>query len=220
MFNITYIIRHTIQTESVEGNAMQVSLLVLATCCFLPLLSACRSGPDPKSSYPIEASAPIPAADPAQVEPEWKERLAEVYLYVEHIGDYRGVGDALRQLFQEARRAGVTPAGPPFTLYFDDPGRVPFDRLRSRACLPIDPNVGGLPASLPQDILPQAMVVYGRVSGPYDLVPRAYPKLMAYMEEHAWSPNGPIREVYLVDPAAVESWDELVTEVQIPWTVR
>lgn len=166
----------------------------------------------------VDASAPIaPTAD--AIQPDWKERLSESYVFLEHVGDYRAVGDTLRALFAQAREAGLAPSGPPFTLYYDDPGRVPLARLRARACLPVEASTT-TPVGLARDVLPQAMVVYGRVAGAYDQVPRAYPKLLSYLQDMSWSANGPIREVYLVDPGAVESWDELVTEVQIPWTVR
>jgi effector-binding domain-containing protein len=31
-----------------------------------------------------------------------------------------------------------------------------------------------------------------------------------------WKECGPIREIYLVPPGSVASWDELVCEVQVP----
>jgi hypothetical protein len=31
-----------------------------------------------------------------------------------------------------------------------------------------------------------------------------------------WVEDGPVREVWLVAPAEVASWDELLTEIQLP----
>lgn len=202
----------------VPAAALQLLALLFAPLLVLPV-SGCRSNDMGSRGTAIDASVALAAPAPTDVVPEWKERLATAYVYVEHVGDYREVGAALRQLFSDARAAGIEPDGVPFTLFYDDPGVIPRDRLRARACLPIAAGAS-VPSRLSKDILPQAMVVYGRVSGAYDQVPRSYPKLLAYLEDHSWSQDGPIREVYLVDPGSVESWDQLVTEVQIPWTVR
>lgn len=193
--------------------------------CGLGLLAFALAGcgsvaPKDYSVYPVNAAATISAPAPSAIRPEWKERIAVSYVYIEHIGDYRQVGDSLRELFEAARNAGLEPNGAPFTLFYDDPGLVAFDRLRARACLPVDPGSVKAASGLAQDILPQAMVAYGHVSGAYDQVPQSYAALLGYLKSHSWSQNGPIREIYLVDPGAVESWDALVTEVQVPWTVR
>ena len=61
------------------------------------------------------------------------------------------------------------------------------------------------------------MVVYARVPGAYPEVARTYPALFAYLRELGWRQGGPVREVYLVNPVEARSYDELLTEVQIPW---
>ena len=68
------------------------------------------------------------------------------------------------------------------------------------------------------DVLPSTTVVYAFASGPYPEVPRAYPGLYRFMQTGGWVENGPIRETYLVSPAEVASFDELLTEIQIPVT--
>ena len=70
------------------------------------------------------------------IDANWKERLAQPYLYVEHVGDYRRMGDAMRRLFASAQEAGLEPSGAPFALFFDDPSLVPARELRARACIP------------------------------------------------------------------------------------
>jgi effector-binding domain-containing protein len=66
--------------------------------------------------------------------------------------------------------------------------------------------------------LPRAQVVYAVVGGPYPEVPRAYPGLSSYMRGMGWIEDGPVREIYLVAPGEVKSFDELLCEVQIPVT--
>lgn len=183
------------------------------------LVAACQSRPV-EADRPFGPATRIVAASSREaVEVNWKERRAQPYVFVEHVGDYRALGDAMRALLSGAAAAGVESSGPPFALFFDDPARVPVEGLRARACLP----VGQRPASLDglrYEVLPSAMVVYGRVSGPYPDVPRSYPALLGYMHKLGWKAEGPIREIYLVDPGQAESFDELVAEVQVPWTSR
>ncbi|MCY3002910.1 MAG: GyrI-like domain-containing protein [Planctomycetota bacterium] len=100
-------------------------------------------------------------------------------------------------------------------MYYDDPGKVAPERLRMRACLPV-----GAPVSTRGDlqygVLESTTVAYAFVGGAYPEVPRAYPALFAFLARLDWVENGPIREIYLVNPAEVTDWSQLVTEVQIP----
>jgi len=57
------------------------------------------------------------------------------------------------------------------------------------------------------------------VHGAYPQLPRAYPALFAFVADHGWTPSVPLREVYLVDPAATEGPQELKAEIQLPWPV-
>jgi effector-binding domain-containing protein len=192
---------------------------------FLPLLpllllGACRARPVETDRPFGPATRVVEATAGRALEVNWKERRAQPYVYVEHIGDYRVLGDSMRAVLSLGAAAGLETAGPPFALFFDDPARVPAGELRSRACLPVGRRPEGLGTELRYDVLPSAMVVYGRVAGAYPEVPRAYPALLGYMKRLGWTPGAPVREIYLVDPGQVANTDELVAEVQIPWTAR
>jgi effector-binding domain-containing protein len=195
--------------------------------CLAPTLacSAPRSGERiGRGPHPEAAPQALPVSsaegDLATIEANWKERLTQPYVYVEHRGDYRQLGEAMRRLFAEVQELGLEPTtGAPFALFYDDPGRVAVVELRARACFPVDDRPGRL-GSLRYDLLPRAMVVYARVSGAYPEVQRSYPALFTYLRELGWQAGGPVREVYLVDPQAVTTFDELQTEVQIPWAAR
>lgn len=189
-------------------------------------LGACRSTPvlDGAAQGPVGAvrsqAIAIPASNGlAHVEANWKERLAQPYVFLEQRGDYRRLGDGMRRLFASAEALGLEPVGAPFALFFDDPGSVPLAELRARVCLPVGERPGRS-GELQYDVLPRAMVVYARVPGAYPDVPRSYPALFAYLRELGWSQGGPVREVYLVNPVEVESHEQLLTEVQIPWAAR
>jgi effector-binding domain-containing protein len=160
----------------------------------------------------------IPASNGlAHVDANWKERLAQPYVFLELRGDYRRLGDGMRRLLAEAQELELELDGTPFALFYDDPGRVALDELRARVCLPVGARPGRLGA-LQYDVLPRAMVVYARVPGAYPEVARSYPALFAYLGELGWSQGGPVREQYLVNPLDAAQHSELLTEVQIPWS--
>lgn len=188
--------------------------------CVVPYPKAdARGSAGPRSRARVEPDLPVAGAPFDDLEAGWKQRIAQAYLYLEHRGSYTGTGALIPTLQAAMVREGVEPAGAPFALYYDDPGKVPVSKLRSRACIP----VSGPPVAwdgVRQDVLPSTTVVYAFVGGPYPEVPRAYPRLYAYLERMNWVENGPVVERYLVAPGEVSSFAELVTEVQIPATQR
>jgi len=163
----------------------------------------------------VAADLPISRAPFHDVSVNWKQRLDQPYVFLEGRGSYTGIGDLLEQVNALMAEQGVAPAGPPFALYYDDPGVVPIPGLRMRACFPVvgAPQVAG---PLTYSVLPSTTVVYAFVGGPYPEVPRAYPGLYEFMRKLNWVEDGPIRETYLVNPALVDDFEQLVCEVQIP----
>lgn len=184
-------------------------------------VAACRSthadrtpnAAPPRAAYTPDL--PVSFAPFKDVHANFKERLEQRYVFVELRGSYTLTGRALSGLADSLRAAGVTPSGPPFGLYYDDPGRTPVAELRSRACIPVEAQPAAS-TGLAFDILPSAQVVYAVVGGPYPEVPRAYPGLYAYLKHMGWVEAGPIREVYLIAPGSVASYADLLCEVQIP----
>ena len=206
-------------------------LLLVASCVTLSESHEIKgsqpvSGPMPYDFRPADARPTIPAYVPEltvtnppydNVHASWKQRLDQPYVYLEHSGSYTNTGSLIPLLHKELMDQGLEASGPPFALYFDDPGRTPVEGLRSRACVPVA-GVRSPRAPLQYDVLPSTTVVYAVVSGPYPEVPRAYPGMYKYMKKMNWVEDGPIREIYLISPSAVESWDELMTEIQLPAT--
>ncbi len=187
-----------------------VAVLLLPPAC---TTAAPRPAPERALGQPTAAalarSAGVALTTPpyAEVHAEWKERLPQPYVYREHRGAPQDFGDTMRLLLEDARREGVEPGGAPFGL-FDD-------RAPSRACLPVAGPVSG--SALPYDVLPSAMVAYAVVTGPYPEVPSCRPGIEGWMATRGWTPRGPVREIYLVNPAEVDDYSALVTEVQIAW---
>jgi effector-binding domain-containing protein len=171
----------------------------------------------PTQSGPGRAFAARSAGGLVGVEANWKERMSQPYVFLQRRGDYRRLGQAMRELLECAQDAGLETTGAPFALFFDDPGRVPAAELRARVCLPVGDRPGRLPERVEFDVLPRSMVVYARVRGSYPEVASAYPALFQYLHELGWRQGGPIREVYLVNPLEAQGHDDVLTEVQIPW---
>ena len=188
----------------------------------LCLLAACSLASSEGPSRPIdglEVHPDLPLSRPPfdLVSANWKHRRSQPYAFLEARGSYTQIGALLGELVAEAQRQGLAVDGPPFALYYDDPGRVPVAELRLRACLPLASQVA-VDAPLACEVLPGTTVVYAFASGPYPEVPRAYPGLYRYMAELGWREDGPVRESYLVNPGEVTDFAELVTEIQIPAT--
>lgn len=147
---------------------------------------------------------------------EWKERLDQPYVFLELVGPYSDTGRFLGELRSHLESQGLRASGPPFALFFDDPLRVAPENCRSRLCVPVETGVA-VGAPLGFAVLPAARVVYALVAGPYNGVSAAYPAMFDVMRTRSWVLDGPIREIYQVDPSRVASFDELVTEIQMPW---
>jgi AraC family transcriptional regulator len=189
--------------------------------CLAPGSSSGPSGSLTNSRAQIhwEPDLPVARAPFEDVQVNWKQRLREAYVFVEHTGSYTRIAEAFEACSAALRAQGVEPSSAPFALYYDDPGKVAASQLRARACYPVAaPQT--VQAPLACDVLDGTTVVYAFVGGPYSEVPQAYPALYAFMRSLNWAETGPVREVYLSDPAAVTSPDDLVCEVQIPAAQR
>ncbi|QDU84992.1 Bacterial transcription activator, effector binding domain [Planctomycetes bacterium Pla163] len=191
---------------------------MLASCAF-PVGSS--AGDPSRSAYrseSIDVRSDVGVARPpySSVETEWKERLDQAYVFLELLGPYEQTGRFMPELAQHLEAQGIRAEGAPFALFYDDPTRTAASDLRSRLAVPVAP---GTPFSAPLGyaILPSDQVIYARVAGAYDSVSLAYPSMFSVMRERGWVLDGPIREIYLVDPTSVRSFDELVTEIQMPW---
>ncbi len=207
-------------------------LVLLSTVCFGSI--ACQfgertEGPDQQNMNSASSKAelrfwhsfqpdlPISAPPFSNVEANWKQRIDQPYVFVEFVGSYTETGRLLPMVHRAMQAQGIDPAGPPFALYYDDPGVTPIERLRSRACVPVEDRVS-VSGDLAFDLLPSTTVVYAFASGAYPEVPRAYPEMYRYMAESGWVENGPIRETYLVAPNVAQGFENLLTEIQIPVT--
>jgi effector-binding domain-containing protein len=181
-----------------------------------PLVAGCAAAPGapaaepPPSPVALAEALGVPLTVPPYrtVHADWKERIAQPYVYFEHRGPRESFGETMRSLLEYAVRARVETAGAPFGLF--------VDQGPARACLPVEADPGQ--PGLPFGVLPQGLVAYAVVSGPYPDASRALPGLVEAMAQRGWKPSGAVREVYLVNPAEVASYASLTTELQVPWS--
>jgi effector-binding domain-containing protein len=183
----------------------------------LVLPSACHSprGSVPPVDLPTTPDVALSSPPFEEVHCAYKERLDQSYVYLELCGSYTLSGRSIPEVARLMKEQGLAPSGPPFGLYYDDPGAVPLERLRSRVGFPVDAAAVAR-EPLRMDVLPGATVAYALASGAYPEVPRCYPGLLAYVKKMHWAVAGPIREIYLVEPGTVANWNELRCEVQVP----
>ena len=191
------------------------ALLLVLTACAGPTTGSTAAGGENLRVWNYVPDLPITAPPYQQVHASWKQRLDVPYVYMEHHGSYTGTGALIPALHREMLAQGLEPDGPPFALFYDDPGAVPATDLRSRACIPVR-GARAVRAPLRYEVLRSTTVGYAFVSGAYPDAPRAYPGLFAYLDGMKWRQNGPIREIYLVPPGANPDPSALVCEIQIP----
>ena len=189
----------------------------MRTACVLPVdggRASYGAGGDLRA-FTYVPDLPISHPPFQEVHASWKQRLAIPYVFVDHVGSYTATGSLIPVVHREMRAQGLEPDGPPFCLFYDDPGVTPVDQLRSRACIPLR---GERPVATPlgYEVVRSTTVGYAFVSGLYPEVPRAYPGILAYLDRMGWERSGPIREVYLVPPGEDPDPDVLVCEIQIP----
>ncbi|MCP3920255.1 MAG: GyrI-like domain-containing protein [bacterium] len=192
-----------------------LSLLLCAAACVAP-----TSGSQSTAGYPPQRRVYVPDLPVSQppfemVHASWKQRLDQPYVYFDHYGNYAETGALIPTLYREMVAQGLEADGPPFCLFYDDPGKVPLAELRSRACIPVS-GPRSPTAPLAYEVLPSVTVAYAFVSGAYPDAPRAYPGIYAFMQRMNWVDAGPIREMYLVPPGSDPRPERLIAEIQIP----
>lgn len=171
---------------------------------------------EPVSSRTYQTPIPVshPPFDDVQV--TWMQRLDQAYVYVDVYGSYAMTGSNIPMVVREAEAQGLVVSGPPFCLFYDDPGEVEASQLRARVCLPITgPTAPRTP--LKYDVLPSRTIAQAFVTGRYPEVPRAYPAVLAYVNSIRKVVDGPILERYIVPPSTATAPSDLLCEIQVPF---
>jgi len=120
------------------------------------------------------------------------------------------MAEAFRTLMQHAATTGAQFVGPPFTLYPE----MPAEWVTFVVCMPVAPGaVAGDGVKLEE--LPAVEAATLLYKGPYDAMEPTWRHLVEWVGASDRQPGGPMREVYLNDPATVLP-EELLTELVAP----
>lgn len=107
------------------------------------------------------------------------------------------IGASYGAIFGYVGRVGAMPAGPPFTLYYDE--EMKEDDVDMEVGAPVDRVYPG-EGEVKGRVLPGGKFLSTMHLGPYDTVGSAYEALITYAKENGMEPTAPSREVYLVGP--------------------
>ena len=198
------------------NRAITYTLLLAASCASVE--NSTTPGPELDQTHWVYNSDLTISRPPfEEVHCNWKDRIDQSYVYLEHLGPYSQTGALLPEVHRLLSTQGIKPAGPPFALFYDDPSSTAPGKLRSRACVPV--GSWTRPAKpLSMETLQSRTVAYAVASGPYPRVPACYPGIFGYMSRMNWTLAGPIREIYMIPPSEVSGYEDLLCEVQMPVT--
>ena len=134
-------------------------------------------------------------------------------------GPYRLIAEMIPELCCYAEEKGLDITGPPMFICHE---MTPEEAMEADKNECADVEVV-LPISGPTEEneeitcyeIPTETVACVVHRGPYDSVTPAYEALYAWIEDHGKKITGPIREIYLNDPAEVPP-EEILTQICIP----
>ena len=113
----------------------------------------------------------------------------------------------LEQLQQALAAQGLRVVDPVMCLLPDPPDD---DTMLLDLCAPVPESATGRVVRLPA-----CRLAYVTHRGPYEEIGIAHHAVMAWVHEHGHEPKGPMREIYVDDPAVVPSAD-IRTEIGVP----
>ena len=148
------------------------------------------------------------------------KQMPELHLgTIRHVGSYEQIGRAfarLGQILGPETALFMQHGSAMIAVYYDDPGSVPADRLRSDAAIVLPPDLA-LPVGLVEQHVPAGQFGCALHVGPYEQLGEAWRR-----PKGEWLPasghqagTGPSYEVYLNDPTTTPK-PELRTEMYIP----
>ncbi len=122
------------------------------------------------------------------------------------------MADAFGTVTAAMRAAGLTPAGPPLSVYHEyDPAQMAF-----RAGVPLGHRVDCPGDDVGVDVLPAGTVLFAVHRGPYATLRDTYDHLMDRLNADGTALAGPVWEVYVTDPETTAP-EDLLTEIHMPF---
>ena len=146
-----------------------------------------------------------------------KQVPAQCVAAVLHQGSYDEIGSVFHTLYQRLAGRGVTPAGPPLTIFHAPPNELDWGSSEFEVCVPV-PEGTAREGGIEIRSLPNAEVVSAVVEGPYSDIPARYAEFLAWIDAQGLEVMGPPREIYLRHPQPGKEVDPKTfrTEIQFP----
>lgn len=119
---------------------------------------------------------------------------------------------AYGQVFGAMQAEGLTPAGPPFALYFG----MPTDTVEVEAGFPVSEKLEAQRGAVLPGTLPGGRCVHGLHLGPYETMKKTYDELWKWAGEKQLRPHAEMWESYLSDPKAEPDPTRWRTEIFWP----
>jgi ADP-ribose pyrophosphatase len=142
--------------------------------------------------------------------PEFKKFPATRVASVMEVGPFnQAIPRGFDKVFAWLRAHNLQPTGKSFGIFYDDPAKVPAEKLRSELCVPVAPEVQGSGEVQVREIpgFDAAAIVYQGEAN----ITRAYNEVYDWLRAQGYRDNGPAYEVYLSTPG-----EELRAEVFVP----
>jgi len=133
---------------------------------------------------------------------------------ISHVGPYSEISKLYQEIAKWLRQKQLKITGPPFGWFYDNPEKVPANKLRSEVGFPFKGEAKP-EGNIKIKKIPAQEVLYTTHKGPYREVGPAYATLFQHAKEKGCIPQGCPMEIYLNDPAKVPE-SELLTEIQLP----
>jgi len=124
-----------------------------------------------------------------------EERGPYRIICMDHVGPYHEIANTILEV-QDRLKDVEDRLGGPCAIYYDDPAKVPKEKLRSKGgfLLKDEVEAKGL---LEIVTMPRRMVLLGRLKGHPSLAPiKVYPAMAEWMEKNGFVPAGPAVEFY------------------------
>lgn len=142
--------------------------------------------------------------------PEIKHFAKRRVAFVAEVGAWpQSIERGFGRLFAWAGANKVQPMGPSMGIFYDDPAKVPADKLRSELCVPVADNVNGSGEVRVKEIggFEAATITY---QGDAEITP-AYNQVYDWLHAQGYHESGAPLEVYLSQPG-----EEIRAEIVVP----
>jgi DNA gyrase inhibitor GyrI/8-oxo-dGTP pyrophosphatase MutT (NUDIX family) len=142
--------------------------------------------------------------------PEFKKFPTMRVASVMEVGPFQqAIPRGFQKLFAWLGAQNLQPLGNSFGVFYDDPAKVPAEKLRSELCVPVAPDAQASGDVQVKEIpgFDAASIVYQGEAN----ITRAYNEVYDWLRAQGYRDNGPAYEVYLSKPG-----EELCAEVFVP----